>query len=143
MTERKLSADHLRKIVFAEMNVSAYRTKVYEDLLAEIDGRSTEKEDVKGTTTAKKVETKKTTKVKEVVEEIAEESEADDDMFGDDDAKDEDPTLDDVRKIVKTFATKHGKEKALKLLGKFKASAIPDVKKQDYAKIIELAKKHL
>lgn len=68
----------------------------------------------------------------------------DDDMFGDD-AADEDtgPTLDDVRKVVKDFATKHGKEKALKLLGKFKVTSIPDIKKADYAKVIELAKKHL
>lgn len=58
------------------------------------------------------------------------------------DAADE-PTLDDVRKVVKDFATKHGKEKALKLLGKFKVTSIPDIKKGDYAKVIELAKKHL
>jgi hypothetical protein len=44
---------------------------------------------------------------------------------------------------VKDFATKHGKEKALKLLGKFKVTSIPDIKKADYAKVIELAKKHL
>lgn len=77
-------------------------------------------------------------------EEVAEEAEADDDMFGDD-AADEDtgPTLDEVRKVVKDFATKHGKEKALKLLGKFKVTSIPDIKKADYAKVIELAKKHL
>lgn len=72
------------------------------------------------------------------------EGEADDldmDLDGGD-ASDE-PTLDDVRKVVKDFATKHGKEKALKLLGKFKVTSIPDIKKGDYAKVIELAKKHL
>lgn len=66
-----------------------------------------------------------------------------DDMFGDEAEADEGPTLDDVRKVVKDFATKHGKEKALKLLGKFKVTSIPDIKKGDYAKVIELAKKHL
>jgi hypothetical protein len=77
-------------------------------------------------------------------EEVVEEAEADDDMFGDDTAEeDTGPTLDDVRKVVKDFATKHGKEKALKLLGKFKVTSIPDIKKADYAKVIELAKKHL
>jgi hypothetical protein len=64
-------------------------------------------------------------------------------MFGDEAEEDAGPTLDDVRKVVKDFATKHGKEKALKLLGKFKVTSIPDIKKQDYAKVIELAKKHL
>jgi hypothetical protein len=73
----------------------------------------------------------------------AEASEADD-LFGDDAAaEDAEPTLDEVRKIVKDFATKHGKEKALKLLGKFKVTAINDLKKADYSKVIELAKKHL
>lgn len=66
-----------------------------------------------------------------------------DDMFGDEKVEDTGPTLEDVRKIVKDFATKHGKEKALKLLGKFKVTSIPDIKKTDYAAVIELAKKHL
>jgi len=70
-------------------------------------------------------------------------SEGDDDLFGDDEPADEGPTLEDVRKVVKDFATKHGKEKALKLLGKFKVTAINDIKKADYGKVIELAKKHL
>ena len=79
-----------------------------------------------------------------VEEETAEETSSDDDdMFGDDAEENNEPTLDDVRKVVKDFATKHGKEKALKLLGKFKVTSIPDIKKQDYAKVIELAKKHL
>jgi len=70
-------------------------------------------------------------------------SEGDDDLFGDDEPADEGPTLEDVRKVVKDFATKHGKEKALNLLGKFKVTAINDIKKSDYGKVIELAKKHL
>lgn len=70
-------------------------------------------------------------------------SEGEDDLFGDEEPADEGPTLEDVRKVVKDFATKHGKEKALKLLGKFKVTAINDIKKADYGKVIELAKKHL
>lgn len=70
-------------------------------------------------------------------------SEGDDDLFSDDEPADEGPTLEDVRKVVKDFATKHGKEKALKLLGKFKVTAINDIKKADYGKVIELAKNHL
>lgn len=78
------------------------------------------------------------------LEDAAPEATADvDDLFGDDAAEDAEPTLDEVRKIVKDFATKHGKEKALKLLGKFKVTAINDLKKADYSKVIELAKKHL
>lgn len=77
-------------------------------------------------------------------EEVAEEVEVEeDDMFGDDAEESNEPTLEDVRKVVKDFATKHGKEKALKLLGKFKVTSIPDIKKADYAKVIELAKKYL
>lgn len=85
-------------------------------------------------------------KAKEVeADELAEgeASEAAEDMFGDDGAADEDEaTIEDVRKAVKDFATKHGKEKALKLLSKFKATAIPDIKKGDWSKVIELCKKH-
>lgn len=76
----------------------------------------------------------------------AEETEGDDDdLFGDDaaDAAPAEPTIDDIRKVVKDFCAKHGKEKGLKLLGKFKAASIPDVKKGDYQKLIDLAKKHL
>lgn len=75
-------------------------------------------------------------------EDAAPEADADD-MFGDEAEGSDEPTLDDVRKIVKDFATKHGKDKALKLLGKFKVTAINDLKKGDYSKVIELAKKHL
>jgi hypothetical protein len=77
----------------------------------------------------------------EETEEVSETSE-DDDMFGDDEEADNTPTLEDVRKAVKNFATKHGKEKTLKLLGKWKVTAINDLKKADYGKVIELAQKH-
>lgn len=84
---------------------------------------------------------KKAPAKEEVVEEEVEAEE--DDMFGDDEQESNEPTLEDIRKVVKDFATKHGKEKTLKLLGKFKVTSIPDLKKADYAKVIELAKKHL
>ena len=75
---------------------------------------------------------------------IPEEEQVDDrPLFEDTEEEDEGPTLEDVRKVVKNFATKHGKDKALKLLSKFKVTSIPDIKKADYAKVIELAKKHL
>lgn len=151
MTE-KLKGTELRKIVFAEMNVASYRVKIYSDLLAELDGRQVEAAEVTEVAEEKVVETKtkaapKTkSKPVEVVEAEVQadiESEIEDDMFGDEAESDQGPTLDDVRKVVKDFATKHGKEKALKLLGKFKVTSIPDIKKTDYAKVIELAKKHL
>lgn len=145
----KLKVTELRKIVFAEMNVAAYRQKVFADLLAELDGRGAsnanaeEVETVVETKTAAKGKSK--SKPVQQVEEVETEVESaeEDDMFGDEAEEDQGPTLDDVRKVVKDFATKHGKEKALKLLGKFKVTSIPDIKKTDYAKVIELAKKHL
>jgi hypothetical protein len=98
-------------------------------------------EEVESPYKEEKTKGKKAPAKEEVAEEVASD---DDDMFGDDAAEeDTGPTLDDVRKVVKDFATKHGKEKALKLLGKFKVTSIPDIKKADYAKVIELAKKHL
>lgn len=136
----KLKVTELRKMVFAEMNVAAYRQKVFSDLLAELDGRTAEATEPEETV----VETKTKGKTKsKPVEPEPEATEDDDDMFGDEPEVDQGPTLEDVRKVVKDFATKHGKEKALKLLGKFKVTSIPDIKKTDYAKVIELAKKHL
>lgn len=146
MTEKNLKVTELRKIVFAEMNVASYRVKVFSELLAELDGRqaeATEEETVVETKTTAKTKSK-SKPVAAPVEEVETEVEAEeDDMFGDDAEVDQGPTLEDVRKVVKDFATKHGKEKALKLLGKFKVTSIPDIKKTDYAKVIELAKKHL
>lgn len=159
--DRKLSAETLRKIVFAEMNVSDYRTRVFKELLDELDGKAGKSEE----TTTKASKGKKAEAAEEMEEvespykeepkkgkgksapakeEVAEEAPAEeDDMFGDEAEESNEPTLDDVRKVVKDFATKHGKEKALKLLGKFKVTSIPDIKQADYAKVIELAKKHL
>ena len=103
-----------------------------------------------GTTADSKVEVKAETKAEPKTKKAEKKSEAvvaeteSDDLFGDDEAeKSDEPTTEDVRKVVKDFATKHGKEKALELLGKFKVTNIPDLKKADYSKIIELAKKHM
>lgn len=153
----------LRKTVFAIMNAKQYEAELYKTLLTEIDGLEVEAKAVQADTTTeqeypaietpvKKKAAKETTKVATTkkaakVEEVEAEEETDDtdDMFADEIGGEEDqgPTLEDVRKVVKDFATKHGKEKALKLLGKFKVTAIPDIKKTDYSKVIELAKKHM
>lgn len=141
----KLKVSELRKIVFAEMNVAAYRQKVFADLLAELDGRTTQTEEVE-TVVETKTAAKGKSKSKPVqqVEEVETEVEAEeDDMFGEEVEEDQGPTLDDVRKVVKDFATKHGKEKCLKMLSKFGVTSIPDIKKNDYPKVIALAKKHL
>jgi len=141
-TDRKLDAGHLRKMVFAMMNAAGYQVRVWEELLAELDGRSLETKETEETeTTTKKKST--STKKKAVAEvETQEEVVENDDMFGDESLSDE-PTVEDVRKIVKTFSAKHGKDKALKLLGKFKVTAIPDLKKSDYQPLIDFANKHL
>lgn len=160
----KLNPTELRRMALALQNAAEWQAKFFAGMVDQIDAEGGEQ-----TTTAKgkggkgkaapaeemeEVESpyteeapakgkggKKSPPKEEVVEEAAEES---DDLFGDDAAEeDEGPTLEDVRKVVKDFATKHGKEKALKLLGKFKVTSIPDIKKADYAKVIELAKKHL
>lgn len=114
-------------------------------LVKQIDGE-TEVGTTSETKTEAVVETKKVKKAEKKTEAVVAEvvAEENDDLFGDDEAeKSDEPTTEDVRKVVKDFATKHGKEKALKLLGKFKVTNIPDLKKADYSKIIELAKKHL
>jgi hypothetical protein len=129
-------------MVFAMMNAAGYQVRVWEELLAELDGRSLETKETEETeTTTKKKST--STKKKAVAEvETQEEVVENDDMFGDESLSDE-PTVEDVRKIVKTFSAKHGKDKALKLLGKFKVTAIPDLKKSDYQPLIDFANKHL
>lgn len=142
-TDRKLDAGHLRKIVYAFMNATAYQVRVWEELLAELDGKKvsakeTEETEVEVETTTKKKPATKKKAVAEVVEDVEE----NDDMFGDESSSDE-PTIEDVRKIVKSFSAKHGKDKAMKLLGKYKVTAIPDLKKSDYQPLIDFASKHL
>jgi hypothetical protein len=122
----------MNRLSSADKTTTKSKTKPADDEMEDV--KSPYKEEKKTKTKAKE----------EVVEPETEPEAADDDMFGDDPTEeDAGPTLDDVRKVVKDFATKHGKEKALKLLGKFKVTSIPDIKKADYAKVIELAKKHL
>lgn len=159
MENRKLTTDNLRRMALALQNSYEWQARLFAELIEEIDGGKVEqvtgkkKGKAPATEEMEEVESpfneveeapKKGKKVKAapVEEPVAEEPE--EDMFADEaEAQDESPTLDEVRKVVKDFATKHGKEKALKLLGKFKVTAIPDIKKADYAKVIELAKKYL
>jgi hypothetical protein len=135
----------LRKVVYALMNAKSYEVELFKTLLKEIDDVLNGGEVVAQETEAPKGKGKgKATKEKVEAEETqAVETEEGDDMFGDETEEDAGPTIEDVRKVVKDFATKHGKDRALKLLGKFKVSSIPDLKKGDWTKVIELAKKHL
>lgn len=108
----------------------------------------------KGKGKASATTTKQADKVKKAAAEV-EETE-DDTLEGADDAEGDDldfldeeaeeivkaPEIADVRAAVKEFANVHGKEKCVAFLKKFGASAIPELKKKDYAKVIELAKKH-
>jgi hypothetical protein len=166
MTERKLTTENLKRMALALQNSYEWQARLFRELIQEIDGgndttpaaaapakkgksRPVESEemesvespfnDVQGEDVQE--EPKKTKGKKAAAPAPANDA---DDMFGDEgEAEINEPTLDDVRKAIKDFATKHGKEKALKLLGKFKVTSIPDIKKQDYAKVIELAKKYL
>lgn len=71
--------------------------------------------------------------------------EDEDDFMGEDeeDEKPLEPTIEDVRKIAKQFAAKHGKEKTQKLLQKFGGESIPEIKKSQYKKLIDTATKYL
>lgn len=86
---------------------------------------------------------KKAAKPEPVVEETeeTEESSGLDEMFNDE--AEPEVTVDDVRKVIKAFGAKHGKEKVLNALKKFKAQAISDIKKADYPKVIELLSKYI
>lgn len=139
----------LRKFLMYQLSAAQAQVAALEHAIKGLDGEGgettpapaketkTEKKSGKGAAKTKPVETEPEAQVDDAVEA--------DDLDMDLDAVDgsEEPTLDDVRKVVKDFATKHGKEKALKLLSKFNVTSIPDIKKADYAKVIELAKKHL
>lgn len=138
-----MNTNTLRKYLMSKIDCAQREIEINQMLVKQLDS-----ETEVGTTADSKVEVKaetkaepKTKKAEKKAEVVAEETE---DLFGDDEAeKSDEPTTEDVRKVVKDFATKHGKEKALKLLGKFKVTNIPDLKKADYAKIIELARKHM
>lgn len=150
-TEKKLPASDLRRIALAMLNAAEWQVKVFSGLLNEVDGGTPATKEA--TTPPKKAGKGKAEPADDDMEPVPSkfkktepetEPEEEDDMFADDTPPEEDgPTLDEVRKVVKDFATKHGKEKALKLLGKFKVTSIPDIKKADWPKVIELAKKHL
>ncbi len=142
-----MDGKRFRAMALAMQTVAEHQAKLFASIVKKFDAEG-------GETTEEEVQEPKNKKNagKKKVEEDEEPGEvADDDSFLDDDneEKDEGPTLVQVRKIVKDFAAKHGKAKALKLLGKFKTTAgepvgaIPDIKKADYAKVLELAKKHL
>lgn len=140
-----MNPNTLRKYLMSKIDCAQREIEINQMLVKQLDA-----ETEVGTTAETKiqkvepeVETKKVKKAEKKTEAVVAETESDD-LFGDGEAeKSDEPTTEDVRKVVKDFATKHGKEKALKLLGKFKVTNIPDLKKADYSKIIELAKKHM
>ena len=140
-----MNPNTLRKYLMSKIDCAQREIEINQMLVKQLDG-----ETEVGTTADSKVEVKAETKAEPKTKKAEKKSEAvvaeteSDDLFGDDEAeKSDEPTTEDVRKVVKDFATKHGKEKALELLGKFKVTNIPDLKKADYSKIIELAKKHM
>lgn len=119
-----------------------------EGLIEQLSGLQTEAPAPKTTKAA--ATTKQADKVKKAAEPEVEPTDdipSDDSSdldFLDEEVQDavKEPDVADVRKAMKDFANKHGKEKTLKFLGKFKATAIPELNKKDYAKVIELAQKH-
>lgn len=118
--------------------------------ITKVQTEQTQVEEEKPAPAAKKAKAKKeTAPVKqEVVEEEtqAEETTTDDDDFMSDEETEEKtqaPTIDDVRANVKSFAGKHGKDKTLKLLAKFKVTSVVDLKQKDYQTVIDLVKQHL
>lgn len=151
----------LRKYFMSKLDSAQREVEILKGAVASLDAdnetaEETSEEEVAAPSkkAAAKTDAKSSKKAAAKKEEAEEETEAeadaesveesDDDMFGEDEAEEDDqPTVDDVRKIVKSFATKFGKDAALKLLKKFKATAIPELKKNEYAKVIELANRHL
>jgi hypothetical protein len=141
LTVIKSCSDAVNKIVSQEL-ANLEKNSVASEVEADIKAAK-ETKAPKGGKKAKEEMEEVESPYKETKADLADATDDLDDMFGDEKVEDTGPTLEDVRKIVKDFATKHGKEKALKLLGKFKVTSIPDIKKTDYAAVIELAKKHL
>lgn len=143
-----------RKFLMAKIDVAQREIEVTKELVAMLDGEThteaPEKVEIKpepkkekSTKKAPKVEVEAAPEVEpETEQEAAPEASNDDDFFGEDDDL-KTPTVDDVRKVVKAFAAKHGKQKTEKLLSKFGAQAIPQIKEKDFAKVIELANKYL
>lgn len=129
-----------KKFLMYQLSAAQAQVAMLQELIAQADSE-TENESQPVAKQEVKAKVAPQTKAKaKPVEEVAEESE---DLFGEEaEEENNEPTVDDVRKAVKAFATKHGKEKTLKLLGKFKVTSIPDLKKSEYTKVIELAQKH-
>lgn len=146
-----------RKFLMAKIDVAQREVEVMKDLVSMLDAEETtpvetsapvkqeQKEELKKAKAPKKKSEPQPEKEVESETEAQEtEAVADEDDFMNDEATDIDaPTLDDVRKVVKAFAAKHGKQKTEKLLSKFGAAAIPQIKAKDFAKVIELANKYL
>lgn len=137
----------VKKMLTARLYLAKMEFEIINQAIKNLDkeGEMSEKSDEAEETPAP-VKTKATTKKAAApvkVEESDESEESEDDL--DLDGEDETPaiTLEAVRKTVKTFALKHGKDKAVKLLQKFKATSMSDIKTNDYAKVIELAEKHM
>ena len=86
---------------------------------------------------------KKETKPEPEVVEVEESPKSFDEMFNDAPDALTAPNLDDVRKAVKDFAAKHGKDKGMALLNKFGCNSIPDLKATEYGAVIELAKRYM
>jgi len=100
---------------------------------------------VKQRASKKGVAKKETPKVVEANEQESTDIDMDD-LFSEEAAEDEkplEPTIDDVRGVVKKFAAKHGKDKTLLLLKKFKVESLPELKKAQYSKFIEVTSKHI
>lgn len=143
---------HYRKFLMAKIDVAQREIEVTKELVSMLDGEThteapekvetkVEPKKEKPTKKAPKAEVEAAPEV-EQEQESAPEASSDDDFFGEDDDL-KTPTVDDVRKVVKAFAAKHGKQKTEKLLSKFGAQAIPQIKEKDFAKVIELANKYL
>jgi hypothetical protein len=132
-----------RKFLLSKIDCAQREVELFKGLLTEITTVETAAAPAvaEEATTTKKTAAKKAAPKVEATPEV--ETTSDDDLFGtDEETKEVEITLADVRQAVKNFATKHGKEKTLKFLAKWKVTAIPDLKKTDYAQVVELAQKH-
>lgn len=144
-----------RKFLMAKIDVAQREIEVTKELVAMLDEETApvaqdaapakqeaKAEPKKEKATKKKPEPQPEKEVEPETESAPEAAADEDDFFGDD-TDIEAPTLDDVRKVIKAFAAKHGKQKTEKLLAKFGAQAIPQIKEKDFSKVIELANKYL
>lgn len=146
-----------RKYLLAQINASQYQTAYLKEKLEELDGKGAgaeEETDVAETAAnskAAKQAAERTAAAKGKGKSLAREEDAggEDDGLGflDGDAEeDAGPTEDDVKTAVKKFAAAFGKDKVAKLLEKFKAKAMQDIKPAKYQELIDMVntalKKH-